>query len=84
MPMACPLHAPYLHRDLIVTSSRPHRDMTIGCIWDKHGKALLSMSITPNVIRVIAEGELVPAVGLVLGGSSPRKPLRQKILTINY
>ena len=41
--------------------------MTIGCIWDKHGKALLSMSITPNVIRVIVEGELVPATGLALG-----------------
>ncbi len=29
------------------------------------------MSLTPNVIRVIVEGELVPAVGLVLGGGPP-------------
>ena len=74
--MTCPLCTPCIHRDLIVTLSRPHRDMTIGCIWDKHGKALLSMSITPNVIRVIVEGELVPATGLALGGGPPNNRSR--------
>ena len=34
------------------------------------------MSITPNVIRVIAEGELVPATGLALGGGPPNNRSR--------